>query len=847
MDLYDQKLGDLLESKPHELIDVAEKALYNLYPRRDINFRPIVRFTNVPNRVKSLRGLRSEQLHRMVSVDGLVKKMSGVIPVLKEAVFECKSCLRVVRVAQETANIVEPSLCPDCQGRGFNLLFEESNYKDLQIITVQEPHEQINGRDQPRQMKVLVNDDMVDSVAPGELVRINGILNAEKKEKSKYMEFYLNGIYLETLAKEFEEVKVTPEDEEEIIELSKDPDIYQKMVDSVAPLIHGFDLFKEAVTLQLFGGSDVDLHDDNITVRSNIHVMIVGDPGIGKALALDTPIPTPEGFTTMGELKVGDTVFDEKGMPCKVVTKSPVFHDHECFKVTFSRGGSVICDAEHLWYAQSRDERRRNKKGSVRTTAEMFENVRVYDGRANYSIPTNGALKMEEVDLPVDPYVLGLWLGDGGKDGNTFTTPDPEVLKSFKEQGYVIRPDKNKGYRYLVSNGLRTTLKEIGLLNNKNIPDIYLRASYQQRMELIRGLMDSDGSIRESGLCEFTNKNKDIVLKLAELLRSVGIKTNVIPTWKRATNGVNKLKQEYWILTFTTDLPVFKLERKKKRLAKKLRPTQKRTYITKIEKVKSVPTQCITVDSPNHLFLCSEYFIPTHNSQVLKYISKLAPGGIYASGKGASGVGLTAALVPDEMGGWTLEAGALVLADKGFVCIDEFDKMREDDRSAIHEALEQGTVTINKASVQATLNSRCSTLAAANPKFGRFDSFKPVGEQLDLPPTLLSRFDLIFVVEDIPDQIHDREVAKHIVSLRNSEEVEFLIEPTLLKKYIAYARQNFRPKMPPSVEKMVVDYYVNMRGLNGEEDQGVSITPRQLEGVIRLASASAKKPFFYRD
>lgn len=228
-------------------------------------------------------------------------------------------------------------------------------------------------------------------------------------------------------------------------------------------------------------------------------------------------------------------------------------------------------------------------------------------------------------------------------------------------------------------------------------------------------------------------------------------------------------------------------------------------------------------------------------SQVLKYISKVAPGGIYTSGKGSSGVGLTAAAVSDDMGGWTLEAGALVLGDKGFVCIDEFDKMRQDDRDAIHEALEQGTITIYKASIQATLMARCSVLAAANPKFSRFDPYKPIAEQLDLPASLMSRFDLIFVVEDHPDRDKDRKITKHICKLRREERLDYSIEPLLLKKYIAYARQNYKPKLTNESEEYLIEHYLSMRSMATEDKSSpVTITPRQFEALIRLASASAK-------
>ena len=229
-------------------------------------------------------------------------------------------------------------------------------------------------------------------------------------------------------------------------------------------------------------------------------------------------------------------------------------------------------------------------------------------------------------------------------------------------------------------------------------------------------------------------------------------------------------------------------------------------------------------------------------SQILKYVSKLAPRSIYTSGKGTTGAGLTAAAVRDELGGWSLEAGALVLGDQGNVCVDELDKMRSEDRSALHEALEQQTVSIAKAGIMATLNSRCSVLAAANPKFGRFDRFKVLADQIELPPPILSRFDLIWIVEDKPSRKGDSELAQHILNIHQSNTVDYEIEPDLLRKYIAYARKNINPVLSDEANEVLKNFYVDTRNSssNAEENTVVPITARQLEAIIRLAEACAK-------
>jgi len=234
----------------------------------------------------------------------------------------------------------------------------------------------------------------------------------------------------------------------------------------------------------------------------------------------------------------------------------------------------------------------------------------------------------------------------------------------------------------------------------------------------------------------------------------------------------------------------------------------------------------------------------TGKSQMLKNIAAISPKAVFAIGTATSGAGLTAAVMKDEfLAGWTLEAGSIVLANNGLLCIDEIDKMNKDDRVAMHEGLEQQTITINKANVHATLKAEASVLAAANPRLGRFDPYKSVAEQIDLPPPLINRFDLIFITKDRPTPEHDEKVATHILeSHMNPEEKKSSIDYEMLRKYIAYARRNCMPKMTDSASRTINDYYVNLRNSTSSESErrSIPINARQLEGIIRLSEACAK-------
>jgi replicative DNA helicase Mcm len=243
-----------------------------------------------------------------------------------------------------------------------------------------------------------------------------------------------------------------------------------------------------------------------------------------------------------------------------------------------------------------------------------------------------------------------------------------------------------------------------------------------------------------------------------------------------------------------------------------------------------------------HLFLVGDPGVA--KSVMLKFISSIAPKGRYVAGKSTTGAGLTATVVRDEfMKGWALEAGAMVLSNRGMVCIDELEKMDPEDRSAMHEAMEQQTVTVSKANVQATLRAETSVLAAANPKFGRFDPYQAIAQQIDIPATLINRFDVIFMLRDLPERTRDEAIATHVLLEHRQQAEKHKIEPELLRKYIAYAKQNIKPELTDKAVDEIKKFYVELRNRPIVTEQAVTpvpITARQLEALIRLAEASAR-------
>ncbi|HET9050276.1 MAG TPA: replicative DNA helicase [Candidatus Dormibacteraeota bacterium] len=416
-------------------------------------------------------------------------------------------------------------------------------------------------------------------------------------------------------------------------------------------------------------------------------IILAARPSVGKALALDTPIATPAGWTTMGDLRAGDRVFDERGMPCTVTFATDVMHGRDCFEVEFSDRSVLVADADHLWATNDRASRKRGDHSlSVRTTRELLASLRTAGGRANHLVPACGALQRPERELPVDPYALGVWLGDGTSTSATVTVSDADsaILEEIQAGGISVKRCSVSGSRtpmYRLGSGgrggvqggildggrvtairaaaaagatqralaaehgvspaavclavkgrtwkeapgepsLQARLRALGLIGNKHIPRAYLETSVEQRTALLQGLMDSDGHVRADGLAEFTSTSAALAGGVVELATSLGIV--VFRSEDRARlHGVDMGPRHR--VTFTTSTPVCRLERKRARLRRiGLRKPSRSRRIHDIRQVPSVPVRCITVDSPSRLYLAGRACIPTHNTSFALNVARNA-------------------------------------------------------------------------------------------------------------------------------------------------------------------------------------------------------------------------------
>ena len=352
----------------------------------------------------------------------------------------------------------------------------------------------------------------------------------------------------------------------------------------------------------------------------------------GKALAVDTPVPTPIGWSTMGELQVGDRVFGADGAVQTVVAATEVMLGRPCYDVRFSDGEVLTADASHQWRTTTKPARKRGRPASVVTTTEIEASLRWRD-EVNHHVELAGVIRCPSAELPIDPYVLGVWLGDGTstKAEVTCGRGDEQILEEIRASGHDVWPASgirafrigglsrgrrgrqrdDKG-RYGADGSLSSTLRALGLLGNKHIPASYLRGSVGQRLALLQGLMDSDGYVDVAGRCEFVNMREDLSEGVAELASSLGLR----PTRrkKRATlRGVETGIAHQ--VKFTPWFDVFRLRRKVDRLKSAGRRHLHRGVLD-VQAVGTRPVRCIEVSAPDGMFLVGRTFIPTHNSSL---------------------------------------------------------------------------------------------------------------------------------------------------------------------------------------------------------------------------------------
>ncbi len=972
---YSHNLSENLLESPEEVIQVMEVAL----EESGLVSSPKVRLTSIPNSQDiRVRNIRAKHLNHLISIDGIVRQSSDVRPQVVNAKFECPACGTIISVLQIDKKFREPSRC-SCGRKGqFRLVSKDM--VDAQRIVLEEAPESLTGGEQPKRMAVFLKEDLVDPkmedrATPGSKVKIIGMLKEvpvplQTGALSTRFDLAIEANNIVPMEETFDEFDISEEDERQILELAADKDLFKKLIGSVAPSIYGYKEIKQALILQLFGGVKKKRADGTDT-RGDIHILLVGDPGVAKSCHGDEKILYQQnhdiGYISIKDLFKRFKRFTKnlKVLTINMKTHSPEWQkvkeiikhkpEKKLIKVTTEHGKQITATLNHSFITLSNQGEIVSIKGNELTKESYLpipinfhkEVVKELTTKQFNTYKTNSKQLPKKIKLDEEfGFLIGIFLSEGCITDNKsirMSNKNKKVqdkisklskkinLDSIKKDNEVIIHSKSlsnllKFYCYnqesinKVKKGIKGNYSRI-----KKIPGFSYFAPKEFMKGLISGIFSGDGRFikdkkRIKGF-ELVTISKELAQGTSDILFSIGILNKIK---KRSYKYKNK-KTDYFVLsvnsqmikkfrkyfnfygreflkypepkysyyncipcgelvynltkklgynkrtggdrTFAAEMRTIKKRNKigRLRLRKILKQFQKKSEenleefkilkkiayspiiwskVEKIEKLRKEEEEVYDLSVPGtNTFVANG--IGIHNSVALKFMSSIAPKGRYVVGKSTSGAGITASVVKDEfMRGWALEAGAMVLSNKGLVCIDEIDKMNPEDRSAMHESLEQQTVTIAKANIQATLKAETSVLAAANPKLGRFEPFQVIAQQIDMPPTLLNRFDVIFTLRDLPDRGKDEAIANHVLMEHKREGKKQIIEKELFRKYVAYAKQKYQPLLTDEAINEIKKFYVDLRNAPSSSPEGVvkpiPISARQLDALIRLSEASAK-------
>jgi replicative DNA helicase Mcm len=966
-------LAEALISSPEEILQILEVSL----EESGLLKNPRIRLNTLPETQKvKIRNIRANHLNQLIYFEGLVRQASEVRPQVVNAKFECPSCGTVISILQIDKKFREPSRC-SCGRKGQFRLISKAMV-DAQRLVIEETPESMIGGEQPRRLSVFLKEDLVEPLmeektTPGSKVRVLGILKEvpiplPTGSISTRFDLAIEANNLIPLESTYEDLDIGEEDERQILELAADPELFNKLRDSIAPSIWGYGEIKESLVLQMFGGVR-KVSPDGTASRGDIHLFLMGDPGVAKSLSKNERVMyisgNETGYDPIEDVyrKFGKSPKDLKVLTIDMKNHEPkwenVFEiirhmpEKDLIKITTEHGKQITGTKDHSFITLSKNGEIISIKGEDLTSDTYLpipinyhkEEIEYLSTKDFNKKTKNSKILPEKIRMDKDfGFFMGIYLAEGYIKNNK-TIEISNRNKDIQER--VIKFSKRLNLNYnantksisIFSKNLSDILKvycyeskdlqklKKGTKGNfsriKKIPDFLYFAPKEFIYGLLSGLFSGDGRLIQDKKMlkgfELITVSKSLGEGASDLLFSIGIlnkikkrdynykgnKTdyysiavptpmiekftenieilgrkirynknkpiysynNLIPCGELVYNITKKLGYNSRISgnrTFAAEmrtvrrrgsigrLRLIRLIKEFEKRSKEINPELdllKRiasseiiwSKIEEIEHLKKINEEVYDFSIPGtNTFVANG--IGVHNSVTLKFVSNIAPKGRYVVGMGASGRGITATVVRDEfLKGWSLEAGAMVLANKGVVCIDEIEKMTPEDRSAMHEALEQQTVTISKANVQATLSAQTSVLAAGNPKYGRFEPLQSITQQIDLPPALINRFDLIFILRDLPNKVQDDAIATHVLNMHQKKGGKSQIDRDLFRKYVAYAKQKVEPRLTDDAVEEIKNFYVKLRNMQASGDtNSIPISARQLQGLVRLSEAHAK-------
>ncbi len=895
LEKFDPELAGELIDKPELILDAANASLKG--KMSDVNFgifEPHVRFFNQNVNMPMVQDVGSAFIGKLIMLDSLIVKRSDISPRVRIGTYECTFCGNRVPVIIDKED--PPEICPQCKRRSMKLVEEESQFVNLQKIAVQDPLEKLRGNTPTWQLEVWLEDDLVNTVIPGDRIELTGILRIRPRKNMRgKVDPNMYSMFLETNSimpkqKEFAELDIGNEEERQIRELGKDPQIFDKIAKSIAPSIYGYDEIKQAVALQLFGGTTGKTLIDGGPVRSDMHILLIGDPGSAKTRILQAVsrlVPkgiyvsgksvTGGGLTAIAErddfseggwvLKAGALVLGSGGVVCMAA-------DTELYE------GQRLITAERLWDEQAgpiyaTKHGMEAKKVAVPVTVydvnrktDMLQQQAFAILRRRYSGELVRLTFASGLSIDVTPdhrfkrltHVKNLWVrAEDLAEGYVLRAPTRvtgpvATLDTSEDDAYVLGCVYGDGHIRNDSVIISQSKKNMDVINNVMARSAVF--SLYDKKDRMRELKGHDGKVYMlvSRMYQMWTSNEMFVERVNFFLKHPSI-DNILMLNDRALSA-------FIAGVFDTDGDFNHVGGKI--IAMRMYPTKSMHEL----RVILYALRRLGIYARIHDLRGKIPIIQVTGGDITLLIETIRPYSAkanretnieikpkrYAVVRGTERV-MKVERVPYDgyvydlsVARWHNYEGSLVYMHN---CIDEFDKVSDDDRAALHEALESQTISVAKAGIIATFNAKAAVLAAANPKFGRFDPHSYPADQFDIPPTLLSRFDLIFPIKDIMDEELDRNIARHILvqheaagaaiaEVQSSVQVELPpLDGELLRKYIAYARRNINPRLSEEASKRIADYYIDLRKA-GVRQGATPITPRQIEGLVRMSEASAK-------
>jgi len=854
---YDPELANELIENPEESVSAAEDAIQIVLREPPIlkkeEFKIHARFFNLPNTLL-VKELASEHINRLIQVEGIITRVSEVKPYVAKAVFVCKDCgNEMVRLQKPYQNIIKPTKCDACGSRNIELDVDKSRFVNFQSFRIQDRPESLKGGQMPRFVDAILLDDLVDTALPGDRVIVTGILRVilEQRDKRPIFKKILEVNHIEPLSKEIEELEITPEDEQRIRELAKRKDVVDVIVDSIAPAIWGHREVKKGIALALFGGVQKIL-PDGTKLRGESHVLLVGDPGVAKSQILRYVANlAPRAIYTSGKSS------SAAGLTAAAVrdefTGSWVL---EAGVLVLADGGIALIDEFD--------------KMSERDRSAIHEALEQQSYHHDFELLLADGRKVKIGEL-VDSLIEGNY-------EKVITGRDTEILPV--DDLYLLAYDLEKKEIIKV---------KASSVSRHKAPEEFIRIRFSNGREIVVTpehpiMVWEDGVIREKPAEKI--EPKDIVFGV----RNYPVKINAMQ--KKAFKDrreaetyhdylyscgiVARIKRInlYYVVEpverfFPKEL-IGELLKAGRAVGVRLRGTERSRFYRRIVKERHLLE---FLEKVKDRISTLEKLAKERPQDALKLLPKAW---IYRE-YGITYGGLKRLVESGDEFGMGIIQSAIVKritearwhlmnfmefwnSNVNFLMVKKVEKMPNDGWKWVYDVTVEpyhlfvshglvlhNSISIAKAGITATLNARTTVIAAANPKYGRFNRHKPLPEQLDLPPTLLSRFDLIFLLLDEPDEKIDSEIAQHILKVRKgeSEVVTPKVPYDLLKKYIAYARKNIHPVLTKEAMEELERYYVKMRRRigGGSDTEGVKpipITARQLEALIRLSEAHAR-------